>query len=137
MEEKLIKQEFIRQSIEKDIRDIYHAQYMIASQRIYYVGRKREKEQWRGRVVKGRSGALMNALQNPKYSISMVGNGVIATNNIPLYLRFLDMPGHGDYQIYNRQVWGILYNNSWEHLRTGYTNDIKEKITVQLEEALK
>lgn len=135
MSEELIKQEFIRQTVEKDIRDIFNAQLLIASRRIYSQGSNRRQHQGNGQVVKGRSGALMDALQNPKFSMLSSGNGIIATSNLPLYIRFLDMKEHGNYQIYNRQVWGILYNNTMQTVRYGYSSQIRQRIRVELQNA--
>lgn len=132
MSEDLIKQEFIRQTVEKDIRDIFKAQLLIASQRIYSIGSNRRQASGGGQVVQGRTGALMAALQSPKFNIRSSGGGIIATSNLPLYVRFLDMKKNGNYRIYNRQVWGILYNNTMQTVRYGYSEQIRERIRVEL-----
>lgn len=141
MNEDLIKQEFIRENVERDFRAIFEAQRLIALERIYTRtnyskgGRTFYQEQGYGRLVKGASGELLNALRNPRYTINLSGVGVIATSNVPLYIRFLDMKGHGNYGIYNRQVWGILYNNTLANIRDGYGKEVRERIYQQLREA--
>lgn len=141
MNEDLIKQEFIRENIEKDFRAIFEAQRLIALERIYTrtnysrEGRSFYQEQGYGRLVKGSSGELLKALRNPVYSINLSGVGVIATSNVPLYIRFLDMKAHGNYGIYNRQIWGILYNNTLMNIRDGYGKEVRERIYAKLQEA--
>ena len=48
------------------------------------------------------------------------GGGWSPLPTSPLYIRFLDMKKHGNYGIYNRQVWGILWNNSLQTIKYGY-----------------
>lgn len=103
-EEDLIKQEFIRENIERDFRAIFEAQRLIALERIYS---RASYSQTGQNLSQRRSGELLRALQNPRYSMELSGTGVIATSNIPLYIRFLDMKEHGNYAIYNRQIWGL------------------------------
>ena len=137
-EEDLIKQEFIRENIERDFRAIFEAQRLIALERIYTrtmysrSGRTFYQEQGYGQLVRGTTGELLKALQNPRYSVEFSGTGVIATSNVPLYIRFLDMKAHGNYAIYNRQIWGILYNNTLMTLRDGYGKEVLDRIFSQL-----
>lgn len=140
-EEDLIKQEFIRENIERDFRAIFEAQRLIALERIYTrtmysrSGRTFYQDQGYGRLVRGTTGELLKALQNPRYSMELSGTGVIATSNIPLYIRFLDMKEHGNYAIYNRQIWGILYNNTLMNIRDGYGKEVRDRIFAQLQGA--
>lgn len=60
---------------------------------------------------------------------------MVATSNIPLYIRFLDMKKHGNYGIYNRQVWGILWNNSLQTIKYGYGKEVRDRIYAGLQEA--
>lgn len=146
MNEELIKQEFVRENVEKDIRAIFEAQYLIATERIYtktiyptQIGQKRRfiQEEDYGRTVRGTTGRLINALRNPVYSVGFYGQGVVATSNIPLYIRFLDMRRRGNYGIYNRQVWGILWNNSLQAIKYGYGKEVRERIYAGLQEAFR
>ena len=144
MNEELIKQEFVRENVEKDIRAIFKAQYLIATERIYtrtiypsQIGQKRRfaRSFESGDVVQGATGRLVKALRDPVYSVGFYGQGVVATSNIPLYIRFLDMKKHGNYGIYNRQVWGILWNNSLQTIKYGYGKEVRERIYAGLQEA--
>ena len=62
----------------------------------------------------------MAALTNPRYRISPDGAGVRTETTLPTYIRFLDMKRHGNYQIYNRQVWGILYKETLQNVKYEY-----------------
>ena len=70
----------------------------------------------------------MAALQNPNYSVIPDGEGVIAHSNLPLYTRFLDMKKHGNYQIYNRQIYGILYHDTLGKIKYEYQDYVRERI---------
>ena len=131
-EEDLITQEFIRENIERDFRAIFEAQRLIALERIYS---RASYSQTGQNLSQRRSGELLRALQNPRYSMELSGTGVIATSNIPLYIRFLDMKEHGNYAIYNRQIWGILYNNTLMNIRDGYGKEVRDRIFAQLQGA--
>ena len=152
MNEDLIKQEFVRENIERDIRAIFEAQYLIATERVYtpvpgqgsasvrpesdrWLRRSLVREQGYGRLVRGTTGLLLSALRNPVYSVGFSGRGVVATSNVPLYIRFLDMKKHGNYGIYNRQVWGILWNNSLQTIKYGYGKEVRDRIYAGLQEA--
>lgn len=81
------------------------------------------------------TGRLLSALRNPVYSVGFSGRGVVATSNIPLYIRFLDMKKHGNCGIYNRQVWGILWDNSLQTIKYGYGKEVRDRIYAGLQEA--
>lgn len=144
MNEDLIKQEFVRENIERDIRAIFEAQYLIATERVYTSaiyptqvgqGRNLVREQGHGRLVRVTTSRLLSALRNPVYSVGFSGRGVVATSNIPLYIRFLDMKKHGNCGIYNRQVWGILWDNSLQTIKYGYGKEVRDRIYAGLQEA--
>ena len=120
METEGIEIQYFKQQLETGIRDILEAQRLIASSRISQKGHDRVKIKLKGPTVKGRSGALMEALTNPRYFISPDGKGVRAETTLPTYIRFLDMKRHGNYQIYNRQIWGILYNETFQNVKYEY-----------------
>ena len=112
MEADSIKAQYFRQNLEKGIRDILAAQTAIATARIYQSGHDRIREKRSGATVKGRSGKLLEALTNPRYIIECNGEGLRTETKLPTYIRFLDMKRHGNYKIYNRQIWGILYTET-------------------------
>jgi ribosomal protein L35AE/L33A len=130
-----VKATFVRDILFRDIRDIFNAQALIANRRIYSVGSERKAVQGNGNTVHGRTGRLRDALENPSFTIDASGNGFTTRSNLPEYIRFLDMKKHGNYQIYNRQIYGILYNNTLKELRYGYTSEIRQKVAATLNDS--
>lgn len=122
------KKDFFTDRVGRGIRDIFQAQLDIATERIYRKGKKRKIVQGFGTTVQGRSGTLMAALRNPEYSVNPDGEGVIARSNLPLYTRFLDMKRHGNYQIYNRQIYGILYHDTLGKIKYEYRDYVRERV---------
>lgn len=131
------KTDFFSDRIGRGIQDIFNAQLEIATKRIYQKGRSRKKVQGYGTLVQGRSGALMEALQNSRYSVIPDGEGVIARSNLPLYTRFLDMRKHGNYQIYNRQIYGILYHDTLGRIKYEYQDYVKERVKEMFADSVK
>lgn len=128
------KSKYFREQLEKGIRDIFDAQRAIATERIYQRGHDRIRERRSGSVIKGRSGALMEALTNPRYLLTPDGEGVRAETTLPTYIRFLDMKRHGNYQIYNRQIWGILYNETLQNTKYEFSDWLRKYTTESLEQ---
>ena len=40
------------------------------------------------------------------------------------------------YAIYNRVIWGVLYNETFPDLQAGFTNEVREAWRKQMEDAL-
>lgn len=135
MDEIQIQQAYFKETLSRDINDIFQAQLDIATKRIYRAGRKRQKFQGLGSTVQGRSGKLKEALSNKEFTFYDTEEGVIASTSLPTYIRFLDMKKKGNFQIYNRQIWGILYNNALKDIRHDYSKETRDRIRLQLEEA--
>ena len=60
----------------------------------------------------------------------------MAQTNVPLYIRFLDMKRKGNWQIYNRQIWGIMYHDVRSRIRYEF-QDFMERQRKQLQAALR
>lgn len=116
MDAESVKLRYFREQIEKGIRDVFAAQREIADERIYPRVDRWKRVSRSGRTYGGRSGALRDALANPKYMVD-VGDGVKAESTVPKYIRFLDMKRYGNHRIYNRPVWGILYNQTMQNIK--------------------
>jgi len=84
-----------------------------------------------------RSGALLESLENPNYMIQAQGEKFIVSANIVKHMRFIDMKKFGNRKIYNRQVWGILYNYAWKDIRYNYGQTISDVVGEKLKEAFK
>lgn len=126
--------QYMRQQIADGLRDILEAQRLIAAERIYQKGHDRVIEKRGGLPVSGRSGDLMEALTNPRYGVSVSRNGVVGETSLPTYIRFLDMKKHGNFQIYNRQVWGILYKETYNKIKFEYREWLENNFRNMLNE---
>lgn len=126
METEGIKVQYFKQQLEKGVRDILEAQRLIARSRMFHKGLDRIREQRRKGTFQKRSGALMTALTNPRYLVSTDSDGVRTETTVPTYIRFLDMKRNGNWQIYNRQVWGILYSETLQNIKYEYHDWIKK-----------
>jgi hypothetical protein len=133
-----IKKQFITQIIERDIRNIYNAQALIATKNTYVSGRDLEYRKRRGATIAEsvRNAGLVASLQNPDYKIQVSDTSITVVNTISKRLRFLDMKAHGNWQIYNRQVWGILYNNALQDIKAGYGSQLHDYIGKMLRDIM-
>ena len=133
--ENITKQQFIIQVLERDVRNIYKTQLAIAQQNIYISGKELKITKRRGTKIGVRSGALLESLQNPDYSIQAQGDKFVVSAGIVKHMRFIDMKRFGNRKIYNRQVWGILYNNTLRDIRLNYGQTITDLVGEKLKEA--
>jgi len=133
--ENITKQQFIIQVLERDVRNIYKAQLAIAQQNIYIEGKTLKVKKRRGAKIGVRSGALLESLENPDYMIQAQGEKFIVSAGIVKHMRFIDMKKFGNRKIYNRQVWGILYNNALKDIKFNYGQAIKDRVSEALHEA--
>lgn len=129
---------FLKETLQKGIRDIFEAQRLIAREKIYQTGHERTREKRDGRSFRSRSGRLMEALNNPDYLLSTDSSGgVHADLNYPIQIRFLDMKRLGNWKIYNRQIWGILFKETFIEMRYGLSDWLQKFTHDTLEESLK
>jgi hypothetical protein len=131
----ITKQQFIIQVLERDIKRIFAAELAIARENIYVSGKELKVTKRKGKKIGVRSGALLESLQNPDYIIHTQGEKFIISSGIVKHMRFIDMIKYGNRKIYNRQVWGILYNNSLKDIRFNYGNAIANSVLDDLVEA--
>lgn len=116
-ESEVLKGELFRQYLEKGIKDIFAAQRQIAAKKL---------ADPTPRQARSRSGELMRSLQNPQYMLQPEGGGVRSEIYWPTYIRFLDMKRQGNWKIYNRQVWGILYKETFVKMRFEISKKLQE-----------
>ena len=133
--ENITKQQFIIQVLERDITRIFAAQLAIAQENIYVSGKELKVKKRRGAKIGVRSGALLESLRNPDYYIQAQGDKFIVSAGIVKHMRFIDMQRFGNRRIYNRQIWGILYNNALKDIRFNYGNAIANSVFDDLVEA--
>ena len=117
--------QFIISTLTRDIRNIYNAQRLIVERGKMLKGRDLKVVK-AGKGKTGRStvgtGRLLDSVSHPDYAIAASNGRFVVTNNILLYMRFLDIRQLNG-AVYNRQVWGILYNHALPDIKMGvYTN---------------
>ena len=90
------------------------------------------------------SGELKKWLQGHFSVDNQEGGGKLSMRYLT-YARFLDLPDprrkvrqlkREGYHLYNRIVFGILYNNTMPTLRYGFTDDIQQEIGARLAKAV-
>lgn len=126
-----------RDILNRDMTNIFRAQLLIASQNTYFEGRKLTRKVQKGRAtILNKYPDLYAHLASRPYSISQTQSGCYVTMDVMKRLRFLDMKKLGNLRIYNRQVWGIIYNNSFSDIRRGVSNEVYDQLTDKLKRAL-
>jgi len=118
-----LKVQYLRQQVDRGIREIFAAQVEIAARKISHSKQN------------SRTGALMDSLRSPRYTITQSGEGVEAHVRILTYMRFMDMRKVGNWKIYNRQVWGILYHDVRARVRYEFEDFIARQ-REQLQQSL-
>lgn len=132
--EQFIKDEFVSEILRRDIGIIYNTQEEVAR-----------------RYFTVRTGTLRNTLSRHNFNLqSSQGRATVYLRILP-YLRFLDMQyrlsyselsskrakkQRAKYAIYNRIVWGVLYNETFPDIKVGFTNEVRTAWRKQMEEAL-
>lgn len=119
-----IRDEFFRRVLERDFNAIKQRQLEIANQRIYNQPNKRVTGDLRSFLS---SGIIPADAETDDYG------GVSIRLNYPIQIRFLDMKKNGNIKIYNRQIWGKVYNETLPELKHGLDEEIAEYIRGQLE----
>ena len=130
------KSGFIVETLKRDLYNIYKTQLAIATKNIYVEGKTLKTKIRKGETIKKRTGRLVGSLQNPDFVIQATGQKFIVSANIMKYMRFLDMKKLGNWKIYSRQVWGILYNNAWPDIKFRYGQEIKDRVGDAIKAAL-
>jgi hypothetical protein len=133
--DQMTKTEFVVQVLNRDVRNIYKAHQLIAEKNTRLEGKDLKEVKRQGSRIGNRSGHLLESLRNPNYSVTGIDGQFQVQAYIPLYLRFFDMKHLGNWMIYNRQVWGILYNNSMVDIKYEYGDQVRDIIGSALRDA--
>lgn len=133
--ENMTQDAFVRAILERDARNIYRAQKLIVSERIYLSG-KNLKALQRKKGIQRNSGRLENSVTNPDFIIKSQGENFKLVLNYPLYIRFLDMRKHGNWRIYRHPIWGIINNQTIPDLMTKYGKVVADKMGELLQAAV-
>ena len=121
---------YFRDYINRGFRKIFDEQRRIAATKIY--GRQAYRTDG---TPRSRSGRLQQALASPSFSIAGSGSSLSATVQYPTYIRFLDMKRLGNYRIYNRPIWGILYKETFRDLRYEFTDWLAQFVKKSISES--
>ena len=126
--------EFVRKVLERDTKNIFKAQELIIAQRLYLSG-KDLKAKKRQKGINKRSGKLEQSVTTPEYFIHSQGEQFSVAAMYPIYIRFLDMKRLGNWRLFNRPVWGILYNNALRDIAFKYGDEIRDFVGEALQNA--
>lgn len=114
---------YFAEYVNRGFRRIFEEQRRIAAAKIY------GKQAYRtDGTPRSRSGRLQQALASPTFSITGSGSSISAKAQYPTYLRFLDMKRLGNYRIYNRPVWGILYKETFNDIRFEFSAWLRKNL---------
>ena len=121
---------YFTEYINRGFRRIFEEQRRIAAAKIY------GKQAYRtDGTPRSRSGRLQQALASPTSSITGSVSGISAKAQYPTYLRFLDMKRLGNYRIYNRPVWGILYKETFNDIRFEFSAWLRKNLADSIRES--
>lgn len=123
MEDPNIVSRYFKEHLRRGFWRIFDEQRRIANNKIYSHQAYRTDGSKRSR-----SGRLQQALESPSYSINAGGSSLEASYSFPTYLRFLDMKRLGNYRIYNRPIWGILYKQTFRDMKYEFSDWLKKQL---------
>ena len=127
MEDLLLKGEYLKQQLQKGLNEIFEAQRGVASKKV----------DRSAKAKKSRSGALMASLLNPNYKLTTQLAGVHGLITYPREIRFQDMKHLGNWRIYNKQIWRILYKETFRNIRFEFSDWLRTQTITELKDALK
>jgi len=118
---------YFTEYIRRGFRNIFEEQRRIAANKIY------GKQAYRTDGSKrSRSGRLQKALESPTLILDGSVSSLSAAVKYPTYIRFLDMKRLGNYRIYNRPIWGILYKQTFRDIRYEFHDWLKKFTTTTI-----
>lgn len=127
MDAQSLKMEYFLSMLQKGVREVFSRQAKAAQSNIYSNGNDQEE---------GRSGALREALEGPKYSITTVGQGLQVIATLPEYGRFIDMKAHGNRVVYNKHLFGQLYRETMQDIKYEFREWVEKNYGASLRELL-
>ena len=123
----MIKKQFVHQTLKEGIMRIYNTQEEVVRNNL-----------------QERTGRLMTVISAHQFESEETQTSQKVFVRILPYLRFLDMQyrtrndriaktKRSNLALYNRVVWGVLYNETFPELRSGFTNEVRQGIRKMLE----
>ena len=119
-------QGFLQQVLDYGVRKIYDQQLTIATQRS--MERRKQARQY----YAGAGEYIIETLRQRLAQVSVAGSSAEVVSQIPLVMRFVDMKRYGNWEIYNRQVWGMLYRDVFSDLSQKYRSWIVFQMRLRL-----
>lgn len=123
-----LKTHYVREILERDAKFINETQGKVISENLRRV-----------------SGRLLRSIYRKDFQIQADDNRMMLQFNFLRYLRFLDIKNTMDkfkskdlrskLALYNRVIYGRLYNETRSDIKYGFTEQIKERIRLELEKA--
>jgi len=124
-----IKTHYVREILERDAKFINETQGKVISENLRRV-----------------SGRLLRSIYRKDFQIQGDDNRMMLQFNFLRYLRFLDIKSSMDkfknkelrskLALYNRVIYGRLYNETRSDIKYGLTEQIKDRIRTELEKAI-
>lgn len=111
--------------LQKGVRAVFASQAQAARSNIY------------DDADSGLSGRLRDALESPRISTTTAGEGLQIMSEIPEYARFIDMKNHGNRDVYNRHIWGILYRETLGDIRHEFREWVEQNYGDQIRKIMK
>ena len=125
-----IRPEFVSETLRRDLQVIYKTQQEVVD-----------------RYLKVRTGTLRASVSHPEFALESSTGRIAVRVRILTYLRFLDMQyrmgssrlgkkKRANMALYNRVVWGLLYNETFPDIEAGFTTEVREAWRKKMEGAL-
>jgi len=124
-----IKTHYVREILERDAKFINETQGKVISENLRRV-----------------SGRLLRSIYSKDFQIQSDENRMMLQFNFLRYLRFLDIKSSMDQfknkelrsklALYNRVIYGRLYNETRSDIKYGLTEQVKERIKTELEKTI-
>ena len=135
--EEMTKTDFVTEILKRDMENIRKAQLNIATKNEYVEGKELKTRKRRGKTIADSNAGIVESLRNANYTIIATGSSFRIEADVLKKLRFYDMKHLGNWRIYNRQVWGILYNNALIDIKYRYGQKIRDVLGEALNDAFK
>jgi hypothetical protein len=121
--EKMIKDKFIADTVKRNLSEMQSVQLKILAGADERIRRKFDIP------------AIEQSIRSNVVSINGSNGNFIISQRILKKMRFLDMKKFGNLKIYNKKVWGYVYNDIADELKYGFSEEIKAGIRQELEQA--
>lgn len=121
--EKIIRDKFIVDTVKRNLSEMQSVQLKILAGADERIRRKFDIP------------AIEQSIRSNVVSINGSNGNFIISQRILKKMRFLDMKKFGNLKIYNKKVWGYVYNDIADELKYGFSEEIKAGIRQELEQA--